>query len=52
MASREIELSSGSELAGVGDGDAGLAALAEGLVSAARTQGVQLTGPDGLLCWA
>src|SRR5262249_52448389 len=29
--------------------DAGLALLAERLVDAARSQGVQLTGPDGLL---
>ena len=50
MASREIVPASAGELvpANVGD-DAGLAALAEGLVSAARAQGVQLTGPGGLL---
>lgn len=29
--------------------DAGMAALAEGLVAAARSTGVQLTGPGGLL---
>ena len=50
MASREIVPASAGELvsANVGD-DAGLAVLAEGLVSAARAQGVQLTGPGGLL---
>jgi hypothetical protein len=49
MASKEIVPAAVGELvaANVGD-DAGLAALAEGLVSAARAQGVQLTGP-GLL---
>jgi transposase-like protein len=44
----EIEPRTGRELARVDD-DAGLAALDEGLVSAARAQGVQLTGPGGLL---
>ena len=47
MASNEIEASPGAEL--VRADDPGLAALAEGLVSAARAQGVQLTGPGGLL---
>ena len=37
----------GSEL--VPFDDPGMAALAEGLVAAARAQGVQLTGPGGLL---
>lgn len=39
----------GELLAGDLAGDAGLQVLAQGLVSAARTQGVQLTGPGGLL---
>ena len=47
MASNEIEPRAGTELARLDD--PGLAALAEGLVSAARAQGVQLTGPGGLL---
>src|SRR5437879_13894163 len=47
MASNEIEPRFGNELARLDD--PGLAALAEGLVSAARAQGVQLTGPGGLL---
>jgi putative transposase len=50
MASNEIVPTRAGELmaATVGD-DEGLAALAEGLVIAARAQGVQLTGPGGLL---
>lgn len=47
MANNEIEPRSGAELARLDD--PGLAALAEGLVVAARAQGVQLTGPGGLL---
>jgi hypothetical protein len=47
MANNEIEPRSGAELARLDD--PGLAALAEGLVAAARAQGVQLTGPGGLL---
>jgi transposase-like protein len=47
MANNEIEPRVGSEL--VPFDDPGMAALAEGLVAAARAQGVQLTGPGGLL---
>lgn len=47
MANNEIEPRSGAEVARLDD--PGLAALAEGLVAAARAQGVQLTGPGALL---
>ena len=48
MANNQIVPALAGGLPDIGD-DAGLALLAEGLVSAARTQGVQLTGPGGLL---
>jgi putative transposase len=47
MVNEEIEPRKGSGLVPVDD--PGMAALAEGLVAAARAQGVQLTGPGGLL---
>jgi putative transposase len=43
----DVSSGPGTELALASD--PGMAALAERLVSAARSQGVQLTGPDGLL---
>ena len=47
MTNSETQQSTGAEL--VPSADPGLALLAERLVDAARTQGVQLTGPGGLL---
>jgi transposase-like protein len=47
MANNEIERVAGAEL--VRAEDLGLSALAEALVFAARSQGVQLTGPGGML---
>lgn len=47
MANNEIELLSAGELVPADEG--GLSALAESLVAAARSQGVQLTGTGGLL---
>jgi transposase-like protein len=47
MTGNEIEHRNNDELDL--SGDPGLAALAEGLVAAARSQGVELTGPGGLL---
>ncbi len=50
MATKEIAAAeAGEPETTVPGGDAGMAALAESLVAAARTQGVQLTGPGGLL---
>ena len=50
MATKEFApAKAGEPETAVPGGDAGMAALAESLVAAARTQGVQLTGPGGLL---
>lgn len=48
MASNDVVPAESGDLAVIGS-DAGLALLAERLVAAARTEGVQLTGPQGLL---